>query len=76
MLRFIGTDDMAHNRRYYQPWLSKVQQWLDEGKSPFCFFHTPDNRLAPQLCRQFASDLNYAHACLAPWPCEQQFSLL
>ena len=76
MLRFIGTDDMAHNRRFYQPWLAKVQQWLHEGKSPFCFFHTPDNHLAPQLCRQFAADLNYPHACLAPWPGEQQFSLL
>ena len=76
MLRFIGTDDMAHNRRFYRPWLDKVQQWLNEGKSPFCFFHTPDNHLAPQLCRQFAADLNYPHACLAPWPGEQQFSLL
>jgi uncharacterized protein YecE (DUF72 family) len=76
VLRFIGTDDMALNRQYYQPWLRKVQHWLDEGKSPFCFFHTPDNHLAPQLCRQFARDLNYPHRCLAPWPAEQQFSLL
>ena len=76
MLRFIGTDDMTLNRHFYQPWLAKVQQWLDEGKSPFCFFHTPDNQLAPQLCRQFASDLQYQHHCLTPWPGEQQFSLL
>lgn len=76
MLRFIGSDDMALNRQFYQPWLKKVQQWLDEGKTPFCFFHTPDNELAPQLCRQFARDLNYPHQCLATWPGEQQFSLL
>lgn len=76
VLRFIGSDDMALNREYYQPWLKKVQQWLDEGKTPFCFFHTPDNDLAPQLCRQFARDLNYPHQCLATWPGEQQFSLL
>lgn len=76
MLRFIGTDDMALNRHYYQPWLGKVRQWLDEGKSPFCFFHTPDNHLAPKLCRQFAQDLSYPHSCLKPWPGEQQFSLL
>ena len=53
-----------------------LQQWLDAGKSPFCFFHTPDNTLAPQLCRQFAADLGYPHPCLAPWPGEQQYSLL
>ncbi|NRQ42749.1 DUF72 domain-containing protein [Rheinheimera sp. YQF-2] len=76
MLRFIGTDDMTLNRQFYQPWLTKVQQWLDDGKSPFCFFHTPDNHLAPQLCRQFAQDLAYPHSCLEPWPSEQQFSLL
>ncbi|QBL08817.1 DUF72 domain-containing protein [Rheinheimera sp. D18] len=76
MLRFIGSDDMAVNRQFYQPWLKKVQQWLDEGKSPFCFFHTPDNTLAPELCRQFAKDLHYQHSCLTPWPSEQQFSLL
>ena len=76
MLRFIGSDDMRLNRQFYQPWLNKVQQWLDAGKSPFCFFHTPDNTLAPQLCRQFAADLGYPHSCLAPWPGEQQYSLL
>ncbi len=76
VLRFIGTDDMTVNRQFYQPWLQKVQQWLDQGKSPFCFFHTPDNHLAPQLCRQFAIDLNYSHSCVKPWPGEQQFSLL
>ena len=76
MLRFIGSDDMVLNRQFYQPWLKKVRQWLDEGKSPFCFFHTPDNALAPQLCRQFANDLAYQHACQQPWPGEQQFSLL
>ena len=76
MLRFIGTDDMELNRKFYQPWLTKVQQWLDEGKSPFCFFHTPDNQLSPQLCRQFAADLSYSHRCLGLWPGEQQFSLL
>ncbi|MBZ9612728.1 DUF72 domain-containing protein [Rheinheimera maricola] len=76
VLRFIGTDDMALNRQFYQPWLKKVQQWLDEGKSPFCFFHTPDNQWAPQLCRQFAKDLAYTHSCLTPWPGEQQFTLL
>ncbi|MDX5406501.1 MAG: DUF72 domain-containing protein [Chromatiaceae bacterium] len=76
MLRFIGSDDMTLNRQFYQPWLGKITQWLGMGKTPFCFFHTPDNTLAPQLCRQFAADLGYPHPCLAPWPGEQQYSLL
>lgn len=77
MLRFVGTDDMAVNQHYYQPWLGKVRQWLDEGKSPFCFFHSPDNLTAPVLARQFVMDLGVDHPILAPWPQDQtQLSLL
>ncbi|SNY52936.1 Uncharacterized conserved protein YecE, DUF72 family [Arsukibacterium tuosuense] len=75
MLRFIGTDDMELNRQFYTPWLAKINSWLREGKSPYCFFHTPDNTLAPQLCRQFAADLQQPHSVLAPWPGEQQAQL-
>lgn len=77
MLRFVGTDDMAVNQHYYQPWLGKVKQWLDEGKTPFCFFHSPDNLTAPVLARQFVMDLGIDHPILAPWPQDQtQLSLL
>lgn len=77
MLRFVGTDDMAVNQQYYQPWLNKVRQWLDEGRTPFCFFHSPDNLTAPVLARQFVQDLGIAHSILAPWPQDQtQLSLL
>lgn len=77
MLRFVGTDDMTINQHYYQPWLGKVRQWLDEGKTPFCFFHSPDNLTAPVLARQFVIDLGIDHPILAPWPQDQtQLSLL
>jgi uncharacterized protein YecE (DUF72 family) len=75
MLRFIGTDDLALNRQFYSPWLNKIKHWLAEGKTPYCFFHTPDNTLAPQLCRQFVEDLQHPHAVLLPWPGEQQTQL-
>ncbi len=70
--RFIGVDDLAINRQFYQPWLGKMQQWLLEGKTPYAFFHTPDNKFAPELARQFAQDLfaltGENHPVLAPWP--------
>lgn len=75
MLRFIGLNDMAINRHFYQPWLSKIKQWLEQGKTPYCFFHTPDNTLAPQLCRLFVQDLGIEHPCMQPWPDEQQQQL-
>lgn len=72
VFRFIGLDDLAANRHFYQPWLHKMLQWLAEGYQPTAFFHTPDNRLAPLLAHQFAADL-YAlggpsHPVLQPWP--------
>ncbi len=70
--RFIGVNDMAINRQFYQPWLGKMQQWLSEGKTPYAFFHTPDNQLAPELARLFAEDLlaitGESHQVLQPWP--------
>lgn len=75
MLRFIGTDDLELNRQFYTPWLAKINGWLREGKSPYCFFHTPDNTLAPQLCSQFVKDLQHPHSVLAPWPGKQQAQL-
>ena len=71
VMRFIGCDDLATNQQFYQPWLAKIRQWLHEGKSPYCFFHTPDNASAPALCRQFVQDLAEQHPVLAPWPGEQ-----
>lgn len=80
VLRFIGCNDMAINQLYYQPWLNKIAAWLEQGKTPYCYFHTPDNRLAPQLARQFARDLQqllpeFTHAILQPWPGEQHNQL-
>lgn len=78
VFRFIGLDDLAANRSFYQPWLTKMQDWRAQGFTPYAFFHTPDNRLAPLLARQFASDFaaltGESHPVLAPWPESPQIS--
>jgi uncharacterized protein YecE (DUF72 family) len=72
VFRFIGLDDLAANRQFYQPWLVKMQVWCAQGLTPYAFFHTPDNKLAPELARQFAADFaaltGESHPVLAPWP--------
>lgn len=80
VVRFIGCDDLAINQQYYQPWLRKIADWLEQGKTPYCYFHTPDNRNAPFLARQFVKDLQHlvpalTHPVLSPWPGEQQSQL-
>lgn len=72
VFRFIGLDDLAANRPFYQPWLQKMQQWCNQGFTPYAFFHTPDNAQAPLLARQFAAEFlqlsGISHPVLAPWP--------
>lgn len=57
MVRFITPLDLSLGYAYLAPWVKKVAQWLDEGKTPYLFFHTPDNREAPVLAQYFTEQL-------------------
>lgn len=63
VVRFIGQNDDAvsllaeqgihplpkDNTAFFNNWLRQLPAWLDEGKEPYLFVHTPDNINAPQL---------------------------
>ncbi|GGB31395.1 hypothetical protein GCM10011502_00440 [Oceanisphaera marina] len=57
VIRFIGHPEPDYNLRFWQPWLPRIQGWLDEGKSVYVFVHTADNQLAPQLAADIARAL-------------------
>jgi uncharacterized protein YecE (DUF72 family) len=57
IVRFIGHCDMAINDRLFMPWCERLALWIKQGKTPFLFVHTPDNRQAPQLARRFYARL-------------------
>lgn len=57
MVRFITPLEYARGLDWLAPWVGKVAAWLEEGRSPFMFFHTPDNRESPELARLFADRL-------------------
>lgn len=67
-VRFIAGLDNPQSLRWLQPWLGKCAQWLQEGRSPMLFMHTPDNRLAPELARLFHARLAEQLPGLAPMP--------
>ena len=56
-LRFIGHPDLLANDPFMAPWLDKVAGWIEEGRTPYVFLHTSDNRLAPQLAQRFHQQL-------------------
>lgn len=56
-VRFIGHPDLAANDAFLAPWLDKVAAWIEEGRAPHVYLHTPDNHRAPELARRFHAQL-------------------
>ncbi|WP_043488530.1 DUF72 domain-containing protein [Halomonas halodenitrificans] len=73
LVRFIGHLDTAINEHYFEPWIAQLLLWISQGKTPFLFVHTPDNRQAPQLARRLHERL--ALPSLPAFPGEVQASL-
>lgn len=52
LIRFIGHIDKQINERYFAPWRRQLKLWINQGKTPFLFVHTADNRTSPEMARQ------------------------
>ncbi len=52
LIRYIGHPDPEANRPFLEPWLDKLALWLSEGREPYFFAHTPNNRQAPHLAQR------------------------
>ncbi len=68
VVRFIGQTRFEANPEWWAKWVPKVAQWLDEGRSPTVFVHTPDNAVAPALARRFHGEVGALVAGLEPLP--------
>lgn len=70
MIRFIGHPEEQQNYDFFVPWLSKLPQWIAEGKQPYVMIHTADNIVAPELAANLYKTLQKSVALpdLAPFP--------
>ncbi|HAS6885941.1 TPA: DUF72 domain-containing protein [Vibrio parahaemolyticus] len=70
MIRFIGHPEEQPNYDFFVPWLSKLPQWIAEGKQPYVMIHTADNIIAPELAANIYKNLqkHVALPDLAPFP--------
>ncbi|WP_394130634.1 DUF72 domain-containing protein [Shewanella maritima] len=48
VIRFVGGPDLQQNLQFFTNWLKPLPQWLNDGKTPYIFIHTPDNNAAPE----------------------------
>lgn len=58
VVRFVGNNSDEDNARCLAPWVKKCHQWREEGRTPYFFFHRPDNKDAPWLAAQFITLYN------------------
>lgn len=70
MIRFIGHPLEQQNYDFFTPWLSKLPQWIAEGKQPYVMIHTADNIVAPELAANLYKMLQKSVTLpdLAPFP--------
>ncbi len=68
VVRFIGQTRGEANPPWWAKWVAKVAQWIDEGRSPTVFIHTPDNAVAPALARDFHAEVRALVPTLPPLP--------
>ena len=57
IVRFIGQTAADANPPYWEKWLDPVVRWLEQGRRPIVFLHTPDNIVSPELCRRFHAEI-------------------
>jgi uncharacterized protein YecE (DUF72 family) len=68
VVRVIGRDDPHATVAGWQPWLPVVRRWLDEGRTPTVFVHTPDNVDAIVLARLFHEQVRAIAPDVEPLP--------
>ncbi len=68
IVRFIGQTAAEANPPYWRRWVDKVATWLDQGRSPIVFVHTPDNVVALGLARQFYDEVRANVSTLVELP--------
>lgn len=70
MVRLIVPLQLEQGDDRLDYWVARVLKWIDEGRTPWLFFHTPDCAAAPELAARFAARLHRARPLrgFAPWP--------
>ncbi len=68
IVRLIGQRDLDDDLDHWQPWVTKIADWVRAGISPHVCTHTPDNDHALPLARRFHALVAAEVPELAPLP--------
>lgn len=68
IVRFIGSDHHDLTDDGLRRWAPLLADWVDEGRTPTLFVHTPDNLRSPALARGLHDAVSALVPRLAPLP--------
>jgi uncharacterized protein YecE (DUF72 family) len=73
-VRYVAHPDVEANLPLLTEWAGVVAGWIEEGRTPFVFMHSPDDFYAPRLARHFHRLLSeHFHVGTLPrWPAEEE----
>ena len=57
MLRHIGHPLQTDNEQWLLPWVAQTARWIQAGKRPFIYLHTPSNTGVPALADWFQTQV-------------------
>ena len=66
-VRYIGHPEMEVNHPFLEEWAVYLSEQIKAGSDVFMFCHSPDNLIAPSICRELYSRVR-TQTDLAPLP--------
>jgi uncharacterized protein YecE (DUF72 family) len=69
-VRYIGHPELEINQQFLDEWEAYFSSQLREGADVFMFCHSPDNMIAPHLCRELHARVA-KHVTLSPLPWDE-----
>ncbi len=67
-LRFIGHPELEQNIEFVDEWVEYLVPQMQQGVNAFIFCHSPDNLIAPEICREFHKRISARiHVSSLPW---------
>ncbi len=73
-LRYVAHPEAEGNEAWLAKWAERVALWIDEGREPYVFVHSPDELYAPRLARRFHELLSarLELPAMPKWPAADQ----
>lgn len=75
MVRFVGRNRVAEIQPWIEEWVPVLAKWIERGKTPYVFAHSPNDELAPEFARRFHAELQAIRPTIGrlpeAWPGEK-----